>query len=134
MKAVCLLNCSPQGPALCVNAANTNADLIFTNCKQQQQQHMLHAFSISHPGLQWTSDRVKSRQVRPNSAKKVSLDEISMGRHRQRFLRKNENYERKQGHLVTCVCSVICPKGIAAYIYHIYAPSYHNCCNRLFVA
>ena len=50
---------------------------------------------------------MKSRQVRPNSAKKVSFDEISMGRQRQRFLRRNENLESKQGHLVTWVHSGI---------------------------
>ena len=50
------------------------------------QSKKLNSSTNAHPCLQWTSDLVKSRQVRPNSAKKESLDAISMGKHRQRFL------------------------------------------------
>ena len=110
MKAVCLLNCSNQAcPSLCVTNKNAvqgrfTLGQIVNFGINLAEEPPLHGFvniplsssyspyklQIPHPGLQCTSDRVKSRQVRPNSAKKLSFDEISIGRHRQRFLRRNE--------------------------------------------
>lgn len=50
----------------------------------------------SHP-LQWTSERVKSRQSRPNSEKKLSEAGTGMGKHRGRFLGDRHPLERREG-------------------------------------